>query len=99
MDVTLDGGENDPPLHLLGLSLQGLLEHIKCRFGGLRAHQKLRQENGSLLKPFSHFVEGGDQIPVDQVEYRRVLKGLSGRVCGALRHSPEHALSKTHSRT
>ena len=96
MDIPLHRGKNDPALHFLGLPLQKLFYHLKGRLGSFRAHKKLRQENRSRLKTFSHLVEGGDQVPVDQIQCRCVFKSSSRRFRRALGHPPQDALPKAH---
>ena len=73
MDIALDRGKNDPSLYLLGLSLEVFLHHFKSSLSGFRAHQKLRQKDRSGFKSFSHLIEGGNQVPVDQIQRSRIL--------------------------
>ena len=96
MDIALDRGQDDPAFYFLGLSLQGLLHHFEGCLGSFRAHEELRQEHCSLLKPFANLIQRRDQFPVDQIQCGRMRKCLSGRFCGALRHSPDDALSEPH---
>ena len=40
---------------------------LKCSLGSLRAHKKLGQEHGALLKSFSHTVQGRYHLTVDDI--------------------------------
>ena len=96
MDIALNCGKDDPSLHFLGLSLQGLFDHVKGRLGRLRAHQQLRKENGSLLESLSDLIQRRDQFLIDQDKRLFRLKRLSGRRSRAFRHSPLYAFEQSH---
>ena len=66
MDIAFHSGEDDPSLDLLCLSLHGFLDHFEGGFGGVRAHKELGQKDRPFLKSFSHFVQRGDQLLIDQ---------------------------------
>ena len=67
------------------------LEHLEGPLGGLCAHKELGEEEGSLLKPLAHLIQGGDQLAVDDVQNVPALFGQGlglggGRLLKALAH-------------
>ena len=69
MDVTFHRRQDDGPFLFLGLSasIHSCLDDLKCSLGSLRAHKKLGQEHGALLKSFSHTVQGRYHLTVDDI--------------------------------
>ena len=70
MDVAFHRCQDDGTFLFLGLtaSIHSCLDNLKRSLGGLRAHKKLGQEHGSLLKPFSHTVQGRYHLTVDNIQ-------------------------------
>ena len=70
VDIPLHGGQENLGGSAVLSRGEVLLQHLKSRLGRFRAHEKLGQEEGSLLKPFAHLVQGRHQLPIDDVQNR-----------------------------
>ena len=70
MDVTFHRCQDDGSFLFPGLSasIHSCLDDLKCGLGSLRAHKKLGQEHGALLKPLSHTVQGRYHLAVDDIK-------------------------------
>ena len=70
MNISLYRCQDDGPLLLLLLSagIHLLFDYLKGALCCLCAHQKLRQEHGSLLKALSDHIQCRDDLAVDHIQ-------------------------------
>ena len=70
VNITLNSSQNDLTFLLLLLTtgIQLFLDNPKSALCRLRAHQKLRQEHGPLLKALSHYIQCRNDLAVDDLQ-------------------------------